>query len=479
MALQRQRNHGVIGAHRHLIHPQNLARAARLAGYAGRYLRQRYDEWQNGDQQPAANQPEPDPDDDDGIDYSPTVEVDPSPGTSSDARMGGSASGIGYRGPLTGNTQLHVSYGSHYHEIQELHSKKIRAKHYVWGFKTKVGASDTTTPLWRPADPRYNGVGLWNVSDIGENAFANFSQVADVDLIDYVYSHALNFRLDDFIDNKLLNQTGTAGLMTQYLRFRLKSITVEIVPSTYNGGVLAKVEPLEFLSNVDGNSDRNQEIQIMYMTEKQPHHSVNLDYWVLRDVYNDYTTTTTPFDIPIRPPESNTTTLDNYSRACRSVRNFDTYLTVMNNEKKFSFTREVVTKANYYLTLAQIQALRNQNVQVLINALEGLDGAGGIATALPESFNLLFVPCSGPMALFAQPFSTSSFSGPGVDLNVNTHLYIKTLSTWEAFDFNYGTQQGPLGRDLDIGLTSSIEAMTARILQRHAATSCVQLDEFD
>lgn len=483
MALQPHGRNGRIARRNNpnLLNPDALRAAARLGAQLGRNLRDRYNEWQNND--PGDDDAELEPDDGtaDIADIGPSEAPPPD---NSQRAMGGSTSGIGYRGSLTGNTQLHIGYGAHYHEIQELHSKKIRSQHYVWGFKTKVSQADTTTPLYRPNNVNFNGIGLFNVNAIGENPFSNFSNTAEQDIVDYVYTHALNFILDDFIDNKLLSQNGQAGLMTQYLRFRLKSFTITITPTSFNGGLLTKIEPSALLGALQW---PNTEPGISFFNAMQvnhtPYQKMSVDYWVLRDVYNDFTTTQEPFMIPARPAESVTPTLDNYSRAVRSVRNFDTYLTVMNSEKSFSFTREVATKANYYLTLSQIQALRNINVQVLINALEGLDGSGGIASALPESFNLLFGPTTGPITTLPGSIvyngPTGQASGIPVDFNANTHLYIKTQATWEAFDFNYGTQQGPQSRGIDSNLGASIEAMTQRILQRHSATSCVQLEEIE
>lgn len=460
-----------------LLNPDNIRRAAQVAGHVGRAARRAYDNWNN---------------DDDDIDYSPprspttTMEDAAAPVAGEAPNMGkgsGSSSGIGFRGPLAGNTQLHVSYGSHYHEIQELHSKKIKHYNFIWGFKSKVTADDSTSPLY-PYEFSGPGLAFWSPAQLGLSPFQNQLNRANFSLVDYIYSQALNWTLDDFIDNKLLSNDGTTGLMTQYLRFRLKSFTIHITPCTFNGGI-SKLDPEDFISEIAPNTTGKIESFTGPLTTSwQPFQKLSTDYWVLRDVYNDFTDNIDPFTIPNAPPElSSGGVLDRYSRACRTIRNFDTYLTVMNDQSGFSFTRQVVTKANYYLTRQQIQTLRNQNIQVLINALEGLDGAGGIASALPESFNLLFVPTHAPVSVLPSnikaPQSFGIVEGPVVNANLNTQLYVKCQSTWEAFDFNYGTQQGPLSRDADIGLMTSIEAMKARITQRHAATACVQLEEKD
>lgn len=459
-----------------LLNPDNIRRAANLAGHVGRAARRAYDNWNN--------------DIDEHEEYTPpntpaahmesapvNIPIEPA----NVAKGGVSNAGIGYRGSLTGNTQLHESYGTHYHEIQELHSKKIKHYNFIWAFKTKVTADDSTTPLY-PGQFSGPSFAIWSPAQLGLSPFQNQLNRANFSCVDLLYSQALNWTLDDFIDNKLLSNDGTSGLMTQYLRFRLKSFTIHITPCTFNGGV-SKIDPEDFIEEIAPNtSGQVDKFTSNLVTSWQPFQKLPTDYWVLRDVYNDYTDSVDPFTIPNAPPETNSGgILDRYSRACRTIRNFDTYLTVMNDESGFSFTRHVATKANYYLTRNQIQTLRNQNIQVLINALEGLDGANGIASALPESFNLLFVPTHAPVSVLpsnlSAPQSFGQITGPAMYCNINTQLYVKCQSTWEAYDFNYTTQQGPLSREMDLSLMTSVDTMKSRIIERHTATACVQLED--
>lgn len=348
------------------------------------------------------------------------------------------SAGIGFRGPLHGNTQLHRGYAEHYHEIHELHSRKVRSIMFTWGF-SKFGY-ESTTQLTGTSVPGYVLLKQqYSNSDVFE-PWGDLSKPVGFD--NQIYSQALNFQVDDFVDNKLHtgNDPDDQGLMSQYEYVRLKHFEVEIVPHTYIGSIFNE-QPLVWANQtncttppIPGPSSNPNMV---------PHNDTK--YWFLRDTHNDFTTSTNPDDIPAVPLEAQTGTRDPYDRRVSSIRNFDNYLTLVNNHESFKFRREVMPKANYNIPVDNIDGIRATNIGVVVNALEGITPTTGITEPMPESFNLLIAPSAAPIRFSSPTTLTLPVAGNFVVpyCEIITKLYIKYTATWEAFNFNYRHTNGP------------------------------------
>lgn len=451
-----RRHRGELG----LLNPQNLARIARIGGHAGREIRNAWDRYRE-QQVPDTTEPIEDDNPDDNADNPPI---------NTDRSGGGSGAGIGFRGAMVGNTTLHKGYGMHYHELEELHSKKLKQFQYTWGFKGKSNAvGDNTSPFERTnsltGTANNVGIVMINVNQIGESPYNNINNQANVSMADYIYSHAMNWTVDDLIDNKLLNSTGTRGLMTQWQKFRLKSFTIHIRPTSTIGSTFNKSEP--YATTPLWPAANIPAITMWQSPFMGTNNHIKQDYWVYRDVYNDYTTATSVTNIPAIPPEALTTnTLDTYSRGMRTIRNFDTYSDILHDGEEFCFTREINSKASYYLTQAQLQALRTQNIQVLVAALEGLDGVGTTVTPFVESFNLLIAPTNPPCVIsgLSANSSITTTQGPVPICLLFTTLDVKITAKWDAFDYNYAVDQGPQPKGIDEATMTLISNVEQRII---------------
>lgn len=371
---------------------------------------------------------------------------------------GGAASGIGFRGELHGATELHKEYAKHFHEIHDLHSRKVKNYSYTWGFATQdvnansplkktnikiPGLATRVATIPGATVPLLMGYGQGNIPNTLPNAGGANTYTDPASMI---YTQPINLRVVDFIDNKLIDTTTPGiGLMSQYQKFRLRSFSIEISPRTFVNNILA-MYPYDNFNNqikIAPNSNVDNIIQ-KDITE------IDMDYWVLRDVYNDFTTSAFPTVIPAIPPESeNGASQDQYSRTIRSIRGMDTYLSIMNNKTPFKFTREVNTKGNYYYTQSDLANLMTTlaSIDVVVNALEGITGQPGGPNPLPEGFNLLFGPTQAPYFYSNIALGTAnqpdSFTEPTCWANITTELYVKFICNWEGFDFKYGLAAGP------------------------------------
>ena len=169
MALQRHGGRvGAIGAIGHIARNPQIQRALfNAARQGGAYLGGRLREFANNRQ--AVDREDGDEDDYDMGNQDNTVSSSSDNGGAVGGNMvyGGEAGGggIGYRGTLTGNTQLHKGYAEHYHEIHELHSRKVRNHMLLWGlsaygwpvanqlYKSPVGGIIVMSTGTSPASP--------------------------------------------------------------------------------------------------------------------------------------------------------------------------------------------------------------------------------------------------------------------------------------------------------------------------------------
>lgn len=378
---------------------------------------------------------------------------------------GASSAGIGFRGTLSGNTTLHKGYAEHYHEIHELHSRKVKNYIYSWGFAT--ADVNLFSPLnYTTAIPKIPGLAMFLTSNYTSQpsmmvlSRVNYGEYpkqvglnTTVDIPSMVYTQAINVRIGDLLDNKLISGVPTSpGLMKNYNKFRLKHFEFEITPRTFWQSIPSMAP--QAITTLGGNVlNPNTEwgSSLQGISSARHGHEIDMDYWVLRDVYNDFTEAANPLDIPLESNEMKTIGVaDNYSRTIRSIRNYDTYLTIMNNKQPFKFRREIATKGNYFYSFDDIAALgaTPTNVQFIVNALEGINSQVGGPNVLPESFNILFGPTQCPYfgsneIRMRTAGAAGSYDNETIWANITTEIYVKVTATWEAFDFNYARQGGP------------------------------------
>ena len=387
---------------------------------------------------------------------------------------GGPSEGIGFRGPLVGSTEQNRPYERHFHEIQELHSRKVKTFEFRWGLqRTKFANNGHSTgfallPICSGSVSAANvipGVVGFQNEALTESSIQLLSPLLNSqqgrepngtttepgapiytthiyarNIADYVYTNPINMLVEDFIDNKLFNfdTNNPRGLMTQYRKFRLKKFSIELEFKTYDMGT-SFVNLGELNGGWVGDTPDQTVGSFISRTQR-----LDMDYYLYRDIYADYAVTT-DFDIGCFPTESINAgnPKDQFSRAVKDVRNLDNQLTVVRNGETFKFERSVNAKGAYFLTLAQINNLGTGNIAYLVASLEAqsLDPLA-ITSPFPEGFSMIFAPIDPPIAVLnkaaiAWDGTTTSTQVKPVHVNCVTKVWARYLATWEAFDFNY------------------------------------------
>lgn len=359
--------------------------------------------------------------------------------------------GVGFMGETKGNTELHSGYQRHFEEINTLHSRKVKVYDYNYKLTPRISNAlvpfqeETTLELapvpFLGEDNIYSGAPLPNLQypfNIN-NPFDNFHP--PLSLNDLTVTNPLNLYLRDFLDGKLydFNPTTAHGLMTQYTKFKLSSIDIELEFKTYNTGLSDFTTILNNILGTNkytvvasGPSVFNTPVSVV----NQDYSDMPTDYYVLRDVYNDYGGTTGhEFEIPIIP---DATAVD--ARRIRDIRNLDSYLTVVKAGEKFNYTRNIAPRGSYYLTLSDIYTLRDTTLNQFISLLEGLNEDPALMPKnLVEGFNILFSPVINPVVRTGCILKADD-SAHRFELLLpmyKTSMWVKYTAKWEAFDFNY------------------------------------------
>lgn len=371
--------------------------------------------------------------------------------------VGGETVG-GTKGKLIGNTVSNKKYEHYYHEDQMGHSKKLRQDFYTWGmsiYGRKDPATNNTISLVKWGTVGTGGlapaglIGIKGVDIENTNKSMNCfrpwgNNVTNIDLAENIYSNAINFYLRDFIDNKLLNNSGTKGFFTSYNKFRLNKFTVEITPRTQHHSV-RDVQPhlLNFARNNNGwqGDLAGSELSIFEKAANtSPSETEHIGYYFYRDLYGTYVDSSG--NIAYTPNTALATytasTNDSTPREQYVIKNLDRNLTYVNDGEKFSFTRIIKPQGSYYFSKDAITSNLGQNISTIVNKLEGQFGSDTIVSKLPEYFNLLFVPGTCKIE-WSEYTKLNNVHGKGYIIypNIATQLEIKTTATWEAFDYNY------------------------------------------
>lgn len=394
-----------------------------------------------------------------------------------EARGDGSMSAGGHRGALTGNTQTNIGYEKHYQERTICYSKKLKLKRLNWGMsiygpKDRDSGQRFTLRKWGTTGAggkAVPGMVVYSIDNANlANPFENFgSNNPQLDLCESIYSNALNFKLSDFIDNKLLNNSNTKGIFTQFNKFRLKSFTIQIIPKSRNQSALQSATHILYnCRNKNGwENDLNDTEKAQFNTKPAPYeHSYNPGYFIFRDQYTSYSDANN--NIPLVPPDAlaDATGEDKFKREQFAIKNLDRNLTYVQDGETFSFTREINAVGGYYFDRQSLVNNFKTNIANIINVLEGqvTDGSS-IVSKMMEGFNLLIVPGKCSVYPYGLIKINNSFSGYVVLPELTTELEIKTLATWEAFDYNYSDNfitnyVDPLNQALfDYNISKSVE----------------------
>lgn len=351
---------------------------------------------------------------------------------------GGGSAAPGPKGSLVGKTQTKKGYERYFHERVWAHSKKIRIMTLLWGFSTfdQPSYNDEKLKLYK-----WGGQGLTYIkeeeyidSGINCNIWKPHYSAANThnkNFSDLVLACALNLYVDDFFDKKLYDNVKKTGVFVNYHKLRLKSITVTITPKTYWGGVkhqahwlLARTERF----NTTGGGDKKY-YPAYY--EEDDMHELDMDYYVYRDLYGAYGA-----EIPDIPPEAFNASVT-LSRTCRTIRAHDNNLEIMSNKKPFSFTREVSSTGNYFISPDTLSAQRKKPIHDIINELEGQIGTSTYINKFPEYLGLLIVPTHMPVVFNGQIQVADGKKGYLLDSSFHTILQVKYNATWECFDYKH------------------------------------------
>lgn len=370
----------------------------------------------------------------------------------------GGSSAPGPKGALIGKTQTHKGTEYYLHERQQCHSKKTRSLILLWHFTIWDQGNITANNVLKLYSYGTQGLTCLPHSEYVDNILSA-SNVAQPYLAqsvansnnkgfsDLVVSQALNFYLDDFFDKKLYNRVNQTGIFSNYNKLRLSSITVTITPRTYVGGTYDQA-PWIFERSEAGlvtASGLFQDKNFNRFKVNTEMHEIDMDYWVYRDLYGAYANSTSTL-IPTNYLES-TGLKPAISRSARTISAHDNNLDYMSNKKPFSFTREVSSTGNYFISTATLQNNYGNPIHALINELEGQIGTTSYINKFPEYLGLLIVPRQMPVQMIG-PTIIKGGSAPGqygyvVDAAYHTLLEVKFNAKWECFDYKHGDYPGP------------------------------------
>jgi len=374
------------------------------------------------------------------------------------AKSGSGASAApGPKGALIGKTQTHKGTEYYLHERQECHSKKKRNLIFLWHFT--IWDQGNINPQNIIKLNPYGTQGLTCLHHINyvdqPNSTITVSEPYVANQLissnnkgfsDLVVSQALNFYLDDFFDKKLYNRVNQTGIFSNYNKLRLSSITVTITPRTYVGGTYDQA-PWIFEKSEAGlvtEPGLFQDKNFNKFKVNTEMHEIDMDYWVYRDLYGAYAGTNTL--ISTNYVES-TGPKPALSRSARTISAHDNNLDYMSNKKPFSFTREISSTGNYFISTSTLQTNFANPIHALINELEGQIGTTSYINKFPEYLGLLVVPRQMPVQMIGPTIikgtDTPARYGYVVDSAYHTLLEVKFNAKWECFDYKHGDYPGP------------------------------------
>jgi len=444
--------------------PAVLNGAAQIGRFAGQQIREAYHNWQREYNRPRELQEyeggEEHGDNKRLKDEMASNDTNMETGQVTASYSGYSGNNGGPRGSLVGNTESDPSYEKYYHEKQMGHSKKLKQLQLTWGI-SKYGPrnrlSGAQFPLLKWGTAGVGGQAVPGVCCIKStdiygnttiNAFTPYgNNQIHCDFSENVYSNAINFYLQDFVDNKLMNDSATKGFFLNYNKFRLLSFTIEITPYGRTESML-QYAPNVFNSGRGSNgwqSLLNADEKALFINYKHPWYEENdlPGYFIYRDIYNSYAETGgTIKTIPSSAqPEGNE---DVMKREQYVIKNLDHNLTFVKDRESFSFTRTIKAQGNYYFDRKGILDNMKTPIGNIVNQLEGqiVDGSN-IVKKNPEGFNLLIVPGRVKVEMFGEinlggpNGGTTNGNGYLLIPALTTELLVKTTAKWEAFDYNY------------------------------------------
>lgn len=349
----------------------------------------------------------------------------------------------GSLGKYRGNTSTKIGWEKYYFERDVFHSRKIHTKDLLWGFSSfpilDVNGKFIRLSKWsncygvvyRPI-PITNDPALLNIFyDFGPDSHCLTS------MTDHCYSHAINFSVGDFFDNKVLSFKG--GALRNFVKVTLVKFSVKIEIKTRNKSILELNN--QIFNNIEKYSGADPVLSNYNNPRSEQQPRLNEKYWIYRDINGDYIDQTT-LDIPYAPPDAKAgVTVDALPRTCHQIRAYDNNLCVCSDDEPFYFEREISPQGPYYITPQKLFDLRTSNMAVLVNTIEHQYGSSPIISSLPEYYNLLIVPCN------VDWYQTSQYKVGGTDAspingcvvlsNMSTQLAITCCATWKGFNYNH------------------------------------------
>ena len=363
-------------------------------------------------------------------------------GNSNNLRASGGSSVSGIKGKFYGNTNTKPGFEKYYFERDIFNSRKIITRDLLWGF-SKHAIKDVNGAYIQL--DRTNAPGVVNIpSDLGTdslkiNIFKPFSdneQGCNVSIADHCYSHAINFHVADFFDKKILSENG--GALRNFVKCRLLEFSIKI-------DIITRSKTAHDLSNDIYNVyERANGIEnfTKVTTIRGPQEDASQKYWIYRDLHGEYLSnisTEAAQNIPITPPDSKLGVMvDTLPRTCHQIRAYDNNLCIASDNDPFYFKRTIKSSGSYYITPANIYAMRAANISLLVNEVENQHTNNLVINSLPEHFNLLIVPtnCEWYMT-HSMPIITAGAKGRIICASKSTHLAITCKATWQAFNYNH------------------------------------------
>lgn len=398
--------------------------------------------------------------------YSASKRVRSESGMDQDVQMGdataksgaGGGAAPGPKGALIGNTQTHKGTEYYLHERQACHSKKKRSLICLWHFSIWDQPNVGPTSILKLYSYGTKGLTCLPHSQYVENintantiaqpylGTVNAAGLAK-GFSDLVVSQSLNFYLDDFFDKKLYNRFNQTGIFSNYNKLRLTSITVTLTPRTYVGGAYEQAPWIFERSEaaIVTASGLYQDKNFNRFKVNPEMHEVDMDYWVYRDLYGAYANSDTTITANYLESTGDKPTI---SRSLRTISAHDNNLDYMSNKQPFSFTREVSSTGNYFISTATLQTNYNKPIHSLINELEGQIGTTSYINKFPEYLGLLIVPRQMPVKMLG-PTIIKGGSAPAeygyvVDSTYHTLIEMKFNAKWECFDYKHGDYLNPI-----------------------------------
>lgn len=372
------------------------------------------------------------------VDAPPTVNA----AASSNSNLGARPS----HGRLKGNTTTKFGWERKFFERDIFRSRKVETQDMLWGFsqwpiKDSLGQyidlkrwSNCYGVVYRPEQTGNDPTKL-NIF----NFYGDHINPCQVSIADHCYAQPVNFYVHQFIDKKILSEKG--GALRNFVKVRLLKFSVKIQFVTRNQNIVdLNNGAFHLVERFSGAPQIFSAVasRICPATDGVTH----TKYWVYRDMYGDFLN---PENIQIlNPPndsKASVTAQDKLPRTAHHIRAYDNNLCVCGDSEPFFFERQINAQSNYYITPQKIWDMRENNIAVLVNTIEGQYGSSTVINQVPEYYNLLVVPCN--VVWYESDLiriggtDAAPLKGHVILSGMTTSLSMTFNATWEAFNYNH------------------------------------------